>query len=45
MEISDGKDLVRVELTFHKNQPNSRYDKKMAESRRQPAPSAGEWPR
>ena len=43
--LSDGKDLVRVELTFHKNQPTSRYDKKRAESRRQPAPSAGEWPR
>ena len=43
--LSDGKDLVRVELTFHKNQPTSRYDKKSAESRRQPAPSAGEWPR
>ena len=36
MEISDGKDLVRVELTFHKNQPTSRYDKKRAEWPRQP---------
>ena len=45
--LSDGKDLVRVELTFHKNhQPTSRYVKKRAERRRrQPAPSAGEWPR
>ena len=43
--LSDWKDLVHVELTFHKNQPTSRYDKKRAESRRQPAPSAGEWPR
>ena len=42
--MSDGKDLVRVELTFHKVLPTDRY-KKRAESRRQPAPSAGEWPR
>ena len=42
--MSDGKDLVRVELTFHKVLPTNRY-KKRAESRRQPAPSAGEWPR
>ena len=26
--LSDGKDLVRVELTFHKNQPTTRYYKK-----------------
>ena len=43
--FTDGIDLVRVELTFHKNQPSSRYDKKRAESRGQPALSAGEWPR
>ena len=43
--LSDGKDLVRVVLTFHKNQPTSRYDKRRAKSRRQPASSAGEWPR
>ena len=43
--LSDGKDLVRVEQTFYKNQPASRYDKRRAESRRLPAPSAGEWPR
>ena len=41
--MSDGKDLVRVELTFHKNQPTTRLYKKGAESRGQPAPSAGEW--
>ena len=40
--ISDGKDLVCVEL-FHKVLPTNRY-KKRAESRRQPAPSAGKWP-
>ena len=43
--MSDGKDLVRVELTFHKNLPTSRFYKKGAVSRMQPAPSAGEWPR
>ena len=43
--MSDGKDLVRVELTFHKKLPTPRYYKKGAESRRQPAPHAGEWPR
>ena len=42
--MSDGKDLVRVELTFHKNLPTPRVYKKGAESRRQPAPPAGEWP-
>ena len=41
--MSDGKDLVRVELTFHKALPTKPYYKKRAESRRQPAPSAGEW--
>ena len=39
--MSDGKDLVRVELTFHKVLPTKSY-KKRAESKRQPAPSAGE---
>ena len=43
--MSDGKDLVRVELTFHKALPTKHYYKKRAESRRQPAPSAGGWPR
>ena len=37
----DGKDLVRVELTFHKVLPTKSY-KKRAESKRQPALSAGE---
>ena len=36
--MSDGKDLVRVELTFHKVLPTNRY-KKRAESRRQPSPA------
>ena len=43
--MADGKDYVRVELTFHKNLPTQPIYKKRAESRRQPAPSAGEWPR
>ena len=43
--MSDGKDLVRVELTFHKKLPTSQVYKKGVESRRQPAPPAGEWPR
>ena len=43
--MSDGKDLVRVELTFHKNQPTTRLYKKGAKSMRQPVPSAGKWPR
>ena len=43
--MSDGKDLVCVELTIHKALPTKPYYKKRAESRRQPAPSAGEWPR
>ena len=43
--MADGKDHVRVELTFHKNLPTQPFYKKRAESRRQPAPSAGEWPR
>ena len=43
--VSDGKNLIQVELTFHKTQPTTRYVKKRAERRRQPAPSTGEWPR
>ena len=43
--MADEKDHVRVELTFHKNLPTLPVYKKRAESRRQPAPSAGEWPR
>ena len=43
--MADGKDRVRVELTFHKDLPTQPVFKKMAESRRQPAPSDGEWPR
>ena len=43
--MADGKDHVRVELAFHKNLPTQPIFKKRAESRRQPAPSAGEWPR
>ena len=41
----DGKDLVQVELTFHKKLPTPRSYKKGAEIRRQPASLAGEWPR
>ena len=44
-EIADGKDHVRVELTFHKTLPTLPVYKRRAESRRQPAPSVGEWPR
>ena len=43
--MADGKDQVHVELTFHKNLPMLPFYKKRAKSRRQPAPSAGEWPR
>ena len=43
--MADGKDHVRVELTFHKTLPTLPVYKRRAESRRQPAPSAGEWPR
>ena len=43
--MSDGKDLVRVELSFHKALPTKPYYKSRTESRRQPSPSAGEWPR
>ena len=42
--MSDGKDLVRAELTFPKKLPTPRFYKKGTESRRQPAPPAGEWP-
>ena len=45
LRMADGKDHVRVELTFHKNLPTQPIFKKRAKSRRQPAPSAGEWPR
>ena len=38
--MSDRKDLVRVELTFHKALPIKPYYKRRTESRRQPAPSA-----
>ena len=41
--MSDGKDLVRVELTFHKNLPMPRIYKKGAEIRRQPVLPVGEW--
>ena len=37
--------FARVELTIHKTLPTLPVYKKRAESRRQPAPSAGEWPR
>ena len=43
--MADGKDHVRVELTFHKTLPKLPVYKRRTESRRQPAPSAGEWPR
>ena len=42
--MADGKDHVKTEVTFRKT-TNQRFDKRRAESRRQPAPSAGEWPR
>ena len=42
--MADGKDHVRVELTFHKNLQTQPVFKKRAESRRQPAPSAGDRP-
>ena len=42
----DGKDLAKVELTFHKKPMNDRhYYKKRSESKRQLTPSAGEWAR
>ena len=43
--MADGKDHVCFELTFHKNLPTLPVFKKRAKSRRQPVPSAGEWPR
>ena len=43
--MSYRKDLVRDELTFHKALPTKPYYKKRAESSRQPASSAGKWPR
>ena len=36
--MSDWKDLVQVELTFHKTQPTSRFERKRGESRRQMKP-------
>ena len=43
--MADGKDHVRVELTFHKTLPTLPVYKKRVESRWQLASSAGEWPR
>ena len=43
--MADWKDHVCVDLTFHKTLPTLPVYKRRAESRRQPAPSAGEWPR
>ena len=43
--MAHGKDHVLVELTFHKTLPTLPVYKRRAESRRQPAPSAGEWSR
>ena len=42
--MADGKDHVKVEVTFRKT-THQRYDKKGAESRRRPTPPAGECPR
>ena len=42
--MADGKDHVKIEVTFRK-QTNQQFDKKGAESRRRPIPPAGEWPR
>ena len=42
--MADGKDHVKIEVTFRKP-TNQRFDKKGAESRRRPTPPAGEWPR
>ena len=36
--------ITSIEVTF-RNTTNQRFDKWRAESRRQPAPSAGDWPR
>ena len=43
--MADGKNHARVELTFHKKLPTLPIYKRGAENGRQPAPSAGEWPR
>ena len=43
--MADGKDHVHVKLIFHKTLPTLPVYKRRAESRRQPALSAGEWPR
>ena len=43
--MADGKIHARVELTFHKTLPRLPVYKKRAESWRQPASSADEWPR
>ena len=42
--MADGKDHIKIEVTFRKP-TNQRFDKKGAESRRRPTPPAGEWPR
>ena len=42
--MADGKDQVKIEVTFRKP-TNQHFDKKGAESRRRPTPPAGEWPR
>ena len=42
--MADGRDHVKIEVTFRKP-TNQRIDKKGAESRRRPTPSADEWPR
>ena len=45
MEDVRRKGFSSVELTFHKKLPTRRFYKKGAESRKQPASRAGEWPR
>ena len=42
--MADGKDHVKIEVTFRKP-TNQRFDKKGAESRRRPTLPAGEWTR
>ena len=42
--MADGKDHVKIELTFRKA-TYQRFDKKGAESRMRPTSPAGEWPR
>ena len=44
LKMADGKDHVKIEVTFRKA-TNQRFDKKGAESRRRPTTPAGEWPR